>query len=119
MAVLIWPEVNEPFPYYQFAVSLSGERFNQVNTVCYRDSAVFSPKWTARSELTADGWAAWLAIPFRELVACSPAAGTAWGVNFGRVGRLPGDSREISALGATREWHNHGAVRTLIFTAAE
>lgn len=46
---------------------------------------------------TSTGWYGELAIPFRSLIAESPAIGAKWRANFCRIDRPPGIERELSA----------------------
>lgn len=53
------------------------------------------------ARLVRGGWAAELAIPFRDLVAELPRPGARWRINFYRIDRPRGRDRELSAWSPT------------------
>jgi hypothetical protein len=70
---------------YSFAVTAAGVRvdyFHPIDHELERDFT-FDPVWSARTQVTADGWTAEMRIPFSQL-RFNPGAELVWGVNVNR-----------------------------------
>jgi hypothetical protein len=70
---------------YSFAVTAAGVRidyFHPFDLELERDFT-FDPVWSARTEVTSDGWTAEMRIPFSQL-RFNPGAELVWGVNVNR-----------------------------------
>jgi hypothetical protein len=70
---------------YSFAVTAAGVRidyFHPIDNEFERDFT-FDPVWSARTQVTADGWTAEMRIPFSQL-RFNPGAELVWGVNVNR-----------------------------------
>ena len=100
VAVLLQPDIHIPY-HFQFAVSASGARFDQISCNGFRDTPNFSPEWKAATKVTDKGWTAEIAIPLSVILPMAPAKGQAWGANFGRRNR----DGTFSSWAATENWH--------------
>lgn len=112
-APLYQEEVVEVFidPVGDFAAYFEIE-VNPLNTVLdlvlrrNRSGYAQDTAWNCESLRTAvkktvTTWTVELAIPFRSLTAEPPKPGAKWRVNFFRIDRAPGTSRELSAWSPT------------------
>lgn len=87
---------NNPSRYYRFAGGpTSHARYDArhgfvedpLDPRFDRDDVAWNPEWRYTCATAADGkrWSALLVLPFKALAVPSPAPGTEWKVNFGRV----------------------------------
>lgn len=87
--------------HFQFALSASGARFDQVAANTFKDTKGFSPEWVAATRVDGGVWTGEIALPLSIFAGLGEFSGLRWKVNFGRHTH----DGENSAWQTTRNWH--------------
>lgn len=101
VALFLQPDEGDE-TYYQYALSVSGARFEQKNSPEGVWGEKYRPAWETAVDIGGDAWRAEMRIPFSE-IGVTPQMGKTWRLNVGRVRRQTG---EVSTWSYSRKWHD-------------